>query len=217
MGAHHSPVKVYGLGLWLFASCIVVSIVTLLHIKATIQDVVVYGDAGLILHAADVLIAVALGIGGILLPRRPEVFINNRPVDSQRSVSVINRFTWSWVRLILDVSTEKKDLDLDDVPEPDHTLRSDLLSDKWHAFNFRSPLLRSILWAYKGKIAISWISTAIRCLLAIGPYYTMLRLLRALEARESGVSITASELWTLVVSLGVFILAEQVCFLLFSF
>lgn len=45
--------------------------------------------------------ATAVAIGFISIPRRPEVFFNGRPVHPQKTVSLWQRYSFSWVKSIL--------------------------------------------------------------------------------------------------------------------
>lgn len=202
MGSHD-------LGLWLLASSIVVAAISVFQLSLAIQNAAKYNDAVFILRAANSATVIILGFCTVLIPRRPEVIFKNRKVDGQWTVSALSRYTWGWVRPVLDRATKTGDLEAEDVPYPDNTVRADRLQEEWETFGFKGSLLRSLIWAYKGRIATQWSITTFRCFLSAMPYWIMLRLIRILETRGRG-SASTMELWTLVLCLALFTLIDQV-------
>ena len=79
----------------------------------------------------------------------------------------------------------------------------------WHGFGYNGTLLRQLLHAYKGRLALQWTVTTTRCVLGAAPFWTMLHLIENLQERGGGGS-PGRELWGLVILLGVLSLAEQV-------
>lgn len=209
LGAHHSWVKSHDLGLWLLSSCFVVAAVTVLQLVqvSAIADHLL--EPVIILRAVNVLVIIALGVSSLLLPRRPDVFYKGRKVDAQWTVSALNRYTWAWIRPILDHATQKYDLDTSDLPDPDHRVRTEMLKEKWEKCNFKGSLWRSLLLFYKAQLIVQWSLTLFRCCISIVPYWIMLRIIKILEVRASNGTPTL-ELWSLVIWLGVFTLADQV-------
>lgn len=209
LGATHSPVKAHDLGLWAFASCVATTIANVFQAVESSRHGATLRDAVLALRLVDGVVVVSLAIVCLLLPRRPEVFFRGRPVDRQWTTSVLSRFTWAYPRPLLDLATKNGDLTEKDIPEPDHTLRADHLVASWVKYNFKGSLMSSLTWAYRYRIATSWALCIVRCILGLGPFLTMLRLIRILEQTSRDKSAT-EELWMLVLYLGLFNLAEQV-------
>lgn len=209
LGAHHSSVKSHDLGLWLLSSCFVVAAITILQLVqvSVIADHLL--EPVIILRAVNIVIIIALGFSSLLLPRRPDVFYKGRKVDAQWTVSALNRYTWAWIRPILDHATQKYDLDTSDLPDPDHRVRTELLKEKWEKCNFKGSLLRSLILFYKAQFIVQWSLTLFRCCISIMPYWIMLRIIKILEVRGSNGTPTL-ELWSLVFWLGAFTLVDQV-------
>jgi hypothetical protein len=74
LSAHHSPVKVHDLGLWLLVSSIVVAAITVPQLSREAQHTSHDASATLALRAVNVGAALFLGFSSVLLPRRPDVF-----------------------------------------------------------------------------------------------------------------------------------------------
>ena len=202
-------VQSYNLGIWLFASCTVVVLSTIVqliafHLPFSTQDSVRLG-----LRIFQCSLVLFLGVAGILIPRRPSIYVQGREVDPHFTVTAMSRFTWSWARPLLDLATKKGDLDHEDIPEADHILRAATLLQEWNSYHFKGGLLPSLLWLYRGRITIQWALTLLRCFLGLGPFYIMLRLIQSLEQRAAGAP-QDPDLWTLAVLFGVLSLAETV-------
>ena len=86
---------------------------------------------------------------------------------------MLSRYTWSWTRSIIDLASKKGDLDEKDIPEPDHTIRAEEVVADWKSGDFTGKLMWSLIYAYKGRFALQWGVTVARCLLGIGPFWTM--------------------------------------------
>ncbi|KAF7558292.1 hypothetical protein G7046_g5857 [Stylonectria norvegica] len=208
LGAQHSPVKSHNLGLWLLPSCAVVAGLAVYRVIQDTQNASGLNVVFVVLHTVNAITGFALGFSSALIPRRPRVYINGREVDGQWTVSALSRHTWEWGRPVLDEATRKFDLDFTDVPAAGRGIRAGALKLDWEKFKFQSSLLRSLLWAYKDRLAIQWSLTLFRCALSIMPYWTMLRLINILEERGNTGGPTL-ELWVLAISLGLFTLVDQ--------
>ena len=165
--------------------------------------------AALVLRLVNVAAALCTVFGSILIPRRPEVFFRGQTVDAQWTSSILSRYTWTWPRPIMDLASKQGDLDEKDIPQPDHTIRASEVLRDWHAYGYKGKLQWAILYAYKGRLALQWAVTVARCILGVGPFWTMLQLLTLLQERGGGGSPSRT-LWGLVILLGVFSLVEQV-------
>lgn len=166
-------------------------------------------DAALILRIVNVCVGFTLVFVCVSIPRRPQVFYKNDLVDPEWTVSAIHRYTWSWVGGLLALARTKGDLDEKDVPRPVHSIRAENLVASWTKANRQGGLLKSLLRAYGGRLTIQWAITVARCILGIGPFWAMLQLVQKLE-RKDDAATSKSELWALIVCLGLFTLVEQV-------
>ncbi|KAI9171700.1 ATP-dependent bile acid permease [Paramyrothecium foliicola] len=208
LGAIHSSVRAHDLGVWAFASCVATAVAIIPQTFRTAQDAISLGEPILILQFINGGVVILLAVACLLLPRRPDVFFRGRVVDRQWTYSVLSRYTWTWGWSLLDTATKKGDLTGDDIPEPDHTVRSDYLVSSWVKYNFQGPLLSSMIWAYRYSLAFSWSLCVIRVIIGLGPFLTLLRLLRILE-HQTPAEANFTQLWPLVLYLGLFTLVEQ--------
>lgn len=213
VGAHHSSVRAHDLALWLLGSALIIACLTFRRLVEEAQQPSAHKDPVTLLRVIDAVAVIALAFASVLLPRRPDVFINGRQVDRQSTVSALNKYTWSWVGPLLHFAAKKNDLDVDDVPKPDRRLRADGLKQDWDALEYKGSLLRSLIWAYKGSIAFQWGLTICRAFFAILPFRFMLQLIKILEERETGSGPTL-QLWGLVLWMAIFNLIDAVSLLL---
>ena len=208
VAAQHDPVQCFQLGLWgaLSSSLTAASLITQTVTAAEPLDR--YDSPAFILRILNCATLIFLTITCLLIPRRPEVFRNDHKVDGKLTASALSRFTWTWVQPVIDEAAKKGDLDEKDVPGVDHITRCDWLSEAWASHNFNGTLLRSIIWAYKGIFAFQWTLTAFRCLLGLGPFWTLLQIITRLEKNDND-KAGRGDLWALMVYLALFKLAEQ--------
>jgi ABC-type multidrug transport system fused ATPase/permease subunit len=156
--------------------------------------------------------SLVLAVISISLLRRPDVTFQGRKVDRQRTVCGLHRYTWSWIEPLLRKASLKGDLDEEDIPQADYTLRSEQLQKKWDDMEPQGTLLRSLVWEYKERLGFSWIVTIVRCLVSILPFWIMLLTLDILENRETKGSHQL-ELLGLISGMAVFNLLDAVRFL----
>ncbi|KAF5652340.1 hypothetical protein F25303_3338 [Fusarium sp. NRRL 25303] len=209
LSAHHAPVKVHDLGLWLFGSSLIVTTITVPQLIKEAQFFTRDNTVALVLRAVNVGAVVFLCLFSVLLPRRPDVFFKDQKVDEQWTVSAFSRYTWSWVDPLLSFAVKKNDLDASDVPHVDRTLRAADLKEDWLASKPQGSLFRSLFWAYKGSFMVQLSLTVFRNILALLPFWTMLRVINILEQRDVGLSGASNlELWILIFTMAGFNLLD---------
>ncbi|KAF4125093.1 ABC-type multidrug transport system, ATPase and permease component [Geosmithia morbida] len=211
MSAIHEPVRVHDLGLWSSMSSVVLLSVLILQaftVSAADKAHRCRNDAVLGLRLTNIAMAVVILFASVLIPRRPHVFFRDALVDPQRTSSLLNRFTWTWTGPILDLAAKKGDLESKDIPQPDHTIRTENVMADWKAYNFKGKLIWSILYAYRWRFATQWTVTVSKCILGVGPFWVMRKLINILQERGGGGSPPYT-LWVLVISLGLLGLIEQ--------
>ncbi|KJZ71495.1 hypothetical protein HIM_09134 [Hirsutella minnesotensis 3608] len=208
LAGHHDPVKAHDLGLWAFLSCLLTIPAMVLEALQNEGSSLATVNASLALRLVDIAVSVALLFACVSIPRRPHLFHKGRPVDPEWTVSALNRYTWSWAGALLASARKKGDLDAKDFPQPDHLIRSENLVSSWIKANRKGSLLRSLLQTYGRPLALQWAVTIGRCVLGIGPFWAMLRLVQSLEAKGS-VEISNTQVWALVLVMGIFSMAEQ--------
>ncbi|GAB0131908.1 hypothetical protein EsDP_00000361 [Epichloe bromicola] len=206
--AQHSSVKSHDLGLWAFLSCLVNAIVAIAQVNYVSNFASPMKDAQLIVRIVNAAVLIPLLFSCITLPRRPEVLYKGEKVDSEWSTSVLSRYTWSWVSDLIKTAKRKGDLDPKDIPRPDHGIRVESLVEAWIKANHQGGLLQSILKAYGARLVVQWFVIVFRCIVGIGPFWTMLRLVQLLEDRDTGMEAPPG-LWRLVFLMGLFTLSEQ--------
>ncbi|KAF5982152.1 hypothetical protein FBULB1_4402 [Fusarium bulbicola] len=209
LSAHHAPVKVHDLGLWLFGSSLIVATVTVPQLIKEAQLFTRANTVALVLRAVNVGAVILLCLVSVLLPRRPDVFFKGQKVDEQWTVSAFSRYTWSWVDPLLSFAVKKNDLDASDVPHVDRTLRAADLKEDWLASKPQGSLFRSLFWAYKGSFMVQLSLTVSRNILALLPFWIMLRVINILEQRDVGLSGASNlELWILIFAMAGFNLLD---------
>ncbi|KAM0438453.1 hypothetical protein ACHAPT_001202 [Fusarium lateritium] len=86
-------------------------------------------------------------------------------------------------------------------------MRSQALKSEWDRLDETSSLLQSLFAAYKGKLAILWAVTLVRCAVSILPFWFMLRTLNILE--HQAVGSRNMELMVLILGMSISNLADS--------
>ncbi|OBR08341.1 ATP-dependent bile acid permease [Colletotrichum higginsianum IMI 349063] len=178
----HSPVESHNLGIWLtVSSCfLAVSSAQPLSYYFTAQFTGQRAVMGLVWLISALDATMLAAVSG-MLPRRPEIVYDGAKVDRQWTVSLLNRLTWSWIQPLLRHASLHDGLEGDDVPHADFNLRSKQLAKEWNKFEHKPTLFLSLAATYKGRLAVLWAATLVRCAVSILPFWFMLRILKILE------------------------------------
>lgn len=154
------------------------------------------------------------------LPRRPQLFHQDNPsnpIDRQRTVSLLARYTLSWATPILRrAQHEKGRLQFKNLAYLDARTSVHNLIAHFHSIAGAGQqqqtrrLWRHIVYAHRWTFARQWTITVFYALAALAPQYVMYQLIRLLERKEDpttgpGPSFTTSSVW-----LGFFGLAQLV-------
>lgn len=206
--AIHPPVLAHDLSFLTFCSSIVTLLVVLYQAFEAGSSISSRRDATLALRIVNVAAAAVTLLAAALVPRRPQVSYRDHAVNPEGSSSLLSRNTWSWIRPTIDLASRKGDLDTTDIPKPDHNARAAEVVADWDANPPRRKLLWSILYAYKGRLALQWVVIITRCILGLAPFWVMLQLISQLQERGGGGS-PSPVLWGLVIALAVLSVAEQ--------
>ncbi|KAF4472248.1 ATP-dependent bile acid permease [Fusarium albosuccineum] len=182
---HHSLVKSHNLGIWLALSAFFLATSSVSQLMAIGIHVNQHKDPVSILYMISTISAVGLAVTSITLPRRPNVFFNNSKVDCQWTVSALNRYTWTWVQPLFRHALIHNDIGVEDVPQADAKLRSEHLTKDWDKLRSHQSLFRSILSVHRGKLALLWTVTLVRCAVSILPFWFMFRILNILQDRTA--------------------------------
>ncbi|KAM0742263.1 hypothetical protein ACQRIT_002440 [Beauveria bassiana] len=208
LSAHHNFIQVYNIGLGIFLASLVNIIVATAEANHVGQYRSLQHDVTLILRLCTLASAGLLAIASTLIPRRPDVFYHDEPVDRNFSVNALSRFTWGWGRKTLDLGGKKGDLKQTDVPRPPSYARSKSLVESWESFKFGAGLLRNLVRVYGWRFAIQWTGTLFRVAVGMIPYLILLRLIQKLEVTPRD-EMKFGDFWLHIVGLGLCGISEQ--------
>ena len=137
----------------------------------------------------------------VSIPRRPDVFRNGRVVDRQYTTSLIGRYGFAWPGSLLRFAAANKSLNVGDLPEIDHEVRSKNLRQRFEAVGKKDALWKSLFWSHNVSFIAQWILVVITSVTNFLPQVALLYILKALEARDAG-QASALQLWIWVLALG---------------
>ena len=199
------PAQTYALGIYGAASCSLLLIVLFLQDAKLSQARSHIGPvAPFALRMTQLVWTICNGLAYVSLPRRPAVFIEGRPVDSGKDVSALHRFSFSWCFPLLVLATKKGSLDQDDLPRPDNATRAKSVTQRWlekwpQARNTRRLWVKLAI-QHKWALSLQWLLTLVQSFGNVAPQFVLLHLLRLLESRQVGRSVS-SEAWIWVLAL----------------
>ncbi|RBQ89932.1 hypothetical protein VDGD_01026 [Verticillium dahliae] len=205
--ATNDSVLAYNVGLWTWLSSLLLLLLLLVQDTSLLGELLHRDNASFALRIVNLVAALGLTTASITVQRRPDVFVDGKIVDRMHTVSAYSRFTWSWCTGVLKQATAKKDLEVADLPRPDHNTRARDQSAQWKAYNFKGPLWKNVIWAFRWPLMIQWLLAIFRNVVSFAPYWVTLRILRALEARQPGEKLSV-ETWIMVFWLGLTVLAD---------
>ncbi|CAG7931866.1 unnamed protein product [Penicillium olsonii] len=150
------------------------------------------------LQSAQIGCAFLRGLCAVLLPRRPDVYVDDKIVDRELSTSLLGRFSFSWAGGLLKYAAEKKSMDLDDIPKLPASKRAGFLREKLESVRGNRKLWRAIASAHPGALVAQTILSFVICFLAFGPQLALMRILQTLELRGTPLwNPAAAYLWVL--------------------
>ena len=152
------------------------------------------------LRVTQLMLVVLAALSGVTLPRRPELFLDGKPVDGMYTVSALSRYSFSWLQPLLATARQKKRLELDDLPKMDHYTRSKDLSNVWARSTRPRKLWIKVFLAHKWSFMIQWFLTLLQAFGNFAPQFMTYHILKILEKREPGKQVNA-EAWVWVVAL----------------
>ncbi|KAI0008146.1 putative ATP-binding cassette transporter protein [Xylariaceae sp. FL0662B] len=202
-----NSVAAYDLGLYSMLSCVILTATLAIQdnkvaLRLLRRDAAIFG-----IRVAEIITVVCLGLASLSIPRRPDVFHDGQRVDRLYTGSAWSRFNWSWPVDELRKAAAKHNLDLVDLPRPDHYTRAREVTADWHRRKLTGPLWISVILAHKSSFFLQWFLTLISAVLNFAPQYCVLQLLRLLERRH-GYERLGYQAWVWVVWIAVAILAQ---------
>ncbi|KAI0173569.1 P-loop containing nucleoside triphosphate hydrolase protein [Hypoxylon sp. FL1284] len=209
VASSRGSVAAYDLGIWSFFSCLVLTAVLAVQ-DNDVAVLLLKQDAGGIfaLRAVEIVTVVCLAVASLSIPRRPDVFHQGQPVDRSYTGSAWSRYNWSWPAHLLRQAGKRNNLDLEDLPRPDHHTRSEETTADWESRGFTGPLWTSIIAAHKWLFAVQWILTIATAFLNLAPQWVVWQLLSLLEQRQSHERL-GYEAWVWVILIAASLLVQQ--------
>ncbi|EGE01692.1 canalicular multispecific organic anion transporter 1 [Trichophyton equinum CBS 127.97] len=157
-------------------------------------------------HGIALLVQIAAGLSSccasVSLPRRPELYLDRKPVDHQFTGTFFGRISFSWAGPLLKFAIKNQTLEIDDLPALDYATRSTNLRDVFD--RTKKPgekLWRTLVRVYASSLISQALLVVCTSILNFAPQYCLLKILRSLENRNS-VSWHPLDAWVWVFALG---------------
>ncbi len=145
--------------------------------------------------------AIIVMFTSLAIPRRPNVYHDGQVVDSQNTVSLFAKLTFSWPAPLLLFAVRNRGLDYADIPDVDHRSRSQTLRKGFESVGKKDKLWKSIFFAHRSAFLQQWGLQAICSITNFLPQIALYFILRTLEARDAGEKV-GLKAWLLVLALG---------------
>lgn len=146
----------------------------------------------------------------VLIPRRPDVYYEDKLVERELSVSLLSRFTFSWANGLLNYAVKHKTMDLEDIPKLTASKRANYLREKFEIARKNRKLWLAIVFAHVGPLIAQTILSLAICFLSFGPQVALFQILQTLELRGTpDWNVGASYIWVLALG-GLMFLASTV-------
>lgn len=162
--------------------------------------------SGLII--AQVTSAFFRALLSILLPRRPDVFHDGKPVDRELTVSAFGRYTFSWASDILNYTVKNRTLELSDLPKLRYEKRAAQLRAKFERARGTRKIWKALVFAHWQSLLLQLFLTLLIAILTFGPQAALFNILSSLEARGSD-TWSPWQAWIWVIALGALMLLHS--------
>jgi ABC-type multidrug transport system fused ATPase/permease subunit len=149
----------------------------------------------------QIVLAVLLSLLYILLPRRPDVFRDGKPVDRQYTVPLLSRLTFAWGDRLLKFAIQNQGLEIGNLHIVDNATRSVTLRTNLERVKGSRRLWKALLLTHWRSLVMQHCLTLLQAVLSFSPQIALLGILRSLEAREIG-NEQQWQTWAWVVALG---------------
>ncbi|KIW98705.1 uncharacterized protein Z519_00366 [Cladophialophora bantiana CBS 173.52] len=198
-----SSTQRYRLGIFTGFSCLLIAVAVAVENISLWQSKVapLPRNAHLPLSLVQFIAGILLLFASLSIPRRPDVFWNDKVVDRQNTVSVLAKITFSWASAILSFAVKNKGLDYDDLYEIDHEIRSRELRASFEAVGRKDKLWKTLFWSHKWAFIQQWVLQATCSITDFLPQIALYFILKTLEARDEGEDVALTS-WLLVIGLG---------------
>ncbi|KAB8239478.1 putative ABC transporter [Aspergillus alliaceus] len=193
-----SPQDRYKLGIWSAVSSLLLSIVA--FFLDGLWSSLNKSGTSISLSAVKCTAGIILSLTNVSFSRRPEVYLGSKPVDRQRTVSFLSRYTFSWPAPILSKAAKNKQLEPEDLPAIGYEVRARILYDRWQSCR-KQKLWRKFLQIYR----TTWFAQLVMQLLSAAAHYLpqvlLFFTLRLLEERDARAE-NQKQIWIATVGLG---------------
>lgn len=150
---------------------------------------------------AQVVSALFRALFSILLPRRPDVFHDGKPVDREHTVSALGRYTFSWASSLLSYAVKNRTLELGDLPKLRSAKRADQLRNNFEQARGSRKIWVALVFAHWRSLLLQVCLTLIISILSFGPQMALFNILSSLENRGSD-AWHLWQAWIWVLALG---------------
>ena len=134
----------------------------------------------LVAHCGLLLISISICF---TIPRRPRLFLDGnpeKPVDRERTVSVLSRFTLSWANALLSHAMRNGGLELHNLSYLRARMTASALVLQFHGLR-SSRLWKQIARAHASVFFTQWILTILWAIFTFAPQYCLYQLISILE------------------------------------
>lgn len=156
----------------------------------------------------DAIAAIALAVlaafvlvASLSIPRRPEIYKDGKIVDREHTVSLANRFTFSWASPVLEYASKNRKLTHDDLPVVNFSMRAHQLQKRFEAVGRRDKLWKQIAWAHWRALVTQWTLQTLTAFTNFLPQIVLFSVLRLLEERDNGAD-NQFLLWLAAIGMG---------------
>lgn len=202
-----SGVERYRQGIFVGVCSFLIFCANIGHFFVTFQDNLASTTSHILLFIHLILLLTSTLVS-LALPRRPDVFQPDqsaRPVDGQRTVSVLSRYTLSWATPLLSFAKRKGRLDLSDLGCLDGRTLCRPLVLRLHYLG-TVPLWKKFFRAHRSILIQQWMLTLSQTFATLASQYSMFRLIQILEQNPTTPHPT---IWAWVAILAVSVLMQQ--------
>ncbi|KAF9247626.1 hypothetical protein DTO027I6_732 [Penicillium roqueforti] len=162
------------------------------------------------LQLAQIACAALRAVPCVLLPRRPDIYYEDKLVERELSVSLLSRFTFSWANGLLNYAVKHKTMDLDDIPRLTASNRAAFLCEKFETARQNRKLWVAIVAAHWRSLLVQTTLSLTICFLSFGPQVALFQILKTLELRDTpDWNVGASYIWVLALG-GLLFVASSV-------
>ncbi len=173
------------------------------HVYGLSTKCEVPSKAHISLLVVQLLLLLCSTVANISMPRRPQIYQDGqtaKPIDDQRTVSMLSYYTLSWAGPALSLAIQKGGLDLTDLAFLDARTSAEPLMYYFHSLHPSKPW-KHILRVHRSTFVRQWALTVFHSFASLTTQYFMLRLIQVLE-KSSRSSEPATWVWLTLLGLA---------------